>query len=54
MLRDLNEYLTLITLVLISITALGYGIGAVFSGENDGTFFNNLEMFLNYDDNEEE
>lgn len=54
MIKNLNETLSLLTLIILVISALKIGIGWMFSFDQSDTFKSNLVLFKNYEENEDE
>lgn len=54
MLKNLSDYLTFATLLLMNIIIIPYSLGRMFSAEHDSSFAQNVELLRHYDDNEEE
>lgn len=54
MIKNLNETLSLLSLIILVIFALKVGIGWMFSFDQSDTFKSNLVLFKNYKENDEE
>lgn len=52
--KNLNDIVSLLTLIIILIFTLKFGLGLIFSSHHNDTFKGNLILFNNYRDNEEE
>ena len=54
MIKNLNETLSLISLIALTFMAFKVGIGWMFSMHRNDTFRGNLVLRKNYSENEEE
>jgi len=54
MLKNLNDIITLITLILIILFLLRAAINQYFSNHKRNSIYQNLKLFLDYDENTDE
>jgi len=54
MLKNLNDLLTIITLLILILLIPGLIVGSIYRNHERNSFFNTFRMFLNYDENTDE